>query len=66
MLKLFVLVEKLDRNVAIFFLQDGCATLVQGLDLVDDYIIESAVDFSHGSQCLKAFGSGEATQAMIL
>lgn len=43
-LKLFVLVEKLDRNVAIFFLQDCCATLVQRLDLVDDCIEVSAVD----------------------
>jgi hypothetical protein len=43
-LKLLVLVEKLDWNVAIFFLQDGCATLIEGLDLVDDYIIQSAVD----------------------
>lgn len=44
MLKLFVLVEKLDRNVTIFFLQDGCATLVQGLDFVDDYFAKSARD----------------------
>jgi hypothetical protein len=35
-LKLFVLIEELDRNMAIFFLQDGCATLVEGLDLVND------------------------------
>lgn len=41
-LKLFVLVKEFDRNVAIFFLQDGCPTLVQRLDLVDDYVTESA------------------------
>lgn len=40
--KLFVLVEKLDRNVAIFFLQDCCAALIQGLYLVDDYVVQSA------------------------
>ena len=44
MLKLFVLVEEFDRNVAIFFLQDGCATLIEGLDLVDDYVKKSAKD----------------------
>ena len=39
-LKLFVLVEELDRNMAIFFLQNGCATLVEGLDLVNDCGLE--------------------------
>lgn len=40
--KLFVLVKELDRNVAIFFLQDGCPALIQRLNLVDDCIAVSA------------------------
>jgi hypothetical protein len=60
-LKLFVLVEEFDRNMAVFFLQDSCATLVQRLDFVDDYVTKSAVAMVHGSQYLRAFGSGEAT-----
>lgn len=61
MLKLFVLVEEFDRNMAVFFLQDGCATLVQRLDLVDDYVTKSAVAMVHRSQYVRAFGSSEAT-----
>jgi hypothetical protein len=55
-LKLFVLVEELDRNVAILFLQDGCATLVQGLDLVDDYIVASAIDLFMTSSTFGGLG----------
>jgi hypothetical protein len=35
-LELFVLVEKLDRNMTVCFLEYRCAALVKGLDLVDD------------------------------
>jgi hypothetical protein len=40
-LKFFVLIEKLDRNMTICFLKYCCAALVQGLDLVDDYFVWS-------------------------
>jgi hypothetical protein len=35
-LKLFVLVEKLDRDMTVCFLEYRCAALVEGLYLVDD------------------------------
>jgi hypothetical protein len=38
-LKFFVLIEKLDRNMTVCFLKYCCAALVQGLDLVDDYVV---------------------------
>jgi len=40
--KLFIFIEELDRNVAICFLQDRRAALIQGLDLVDDCMVKSA------------------------
>jgi hypothetical protein len=41
--KLFVFIEELDGNVAVGFLQDRCATLVQGLNLVNDCMGKSAM-----------------------
>jgi hypothetical protein len=40
-LKFFVLVEKFDGNMTVCFLKYCRAALVQGLNLVDDYIAQS-------------------------
>jgi hypothetical protein len=51
-LEFLILVQELDGDMAVGFLQDCCSTLVKGLDLVDDCMALMSVIEQHNKPTL--------------